>query len=97
MSETGHFTRAQFVAGFWALFGLWNAGSGAKRLLDTGLTLESGGYLALGVAGMALAALYLRNPDRVAKGTEHVDKRVEAVVVFVLVFVAIVAAYALFV
>ncbi|WP_232686473.1 hypothetical protein [Halobacterium zhouii] len=95
MSETGYFTRAQFIAGFWALFGLWNAGSGAKRLLADGLGVGSAGYLTLGVAGVALAAYYSRNPGSVARGTEHVDRRVEAIVIFALAFVATAAVYVL--
>ncbi|MFB6072920.1 MAG: hypothetical protein ABEJ88_08125 [Halobacterium sp.] len=93
---TGRFTRAQLVAGFWALFGFYMAGTGVKNYLADGLGFGAVGYLVLGVGGAALAAVYLRNPDQVPDGRERVDKRVEAAVAFALVFVAVVTGVVLF-
>lgn len=95
MAGTGHFTRAQIVAGFWGLFGLYMIGTGVRNYLDAGLGVGSVGYLVLGAGGIALAVVYLKNPDQVPRGREHVDQRVEAVVAFVLVFIAVLSAYVL--
>lgn len=95
MAGTGHFTRAQIVAGFWGLFGFYMMGTGIRNYLDAGLGVASVGYLVLGAGGFSLAVVYLANPDQVPQGREHVDRRLEAAVAFVLVFIAVLSAYVL--
>lgn len=95
MAGTGHVTRAQTVAGFWGLFGLYMIGTGVRNYLDTGPGVGSVGYLVLGAVGISLAVVYLKNPDQVPRGRERVERRVEAVVAVVLVFIAVLSAYVL--
>lgn len=95
MTGTGHVPRAQVVAGFWGLFGLYMIGTGVGNYLDVGLGVSAVGYLVLGAAGISLGVVYLTNPDQVPRGNERVDRRVEAVVAVVLAVIAVVSAYVL--
>lgn len=96
MGKNGRLTRAQIIAGFWALFGFYMAGRGVKQVLADSLGVTSGGYIALGLFGFGLGVLHALHPEHVANGEERVDWRVEAAVVFALVFVGAASAYVLF-
>lgn len=95
MAGTGHVTRGQIVAGFWGLFGLYMIGTGVRNYLAVGLDVGSIGYLVLGAGGISLGVVYLMNPNQVPRGSERVDRRVEAVVAVVLAVIAVGSAYVL--